>query len=70
MGSVGISETLSIIKEDMKPAAEIMSQGASDWLNQSESDLAYQKFLAGVMMDEPSIVKARQTEVGTCYNAF
>jgi hypothetical protein len=67
VGKVGISETSSVMKEDVKLATET---GASDWLNQSESDPAYQEFLAGVMTDEPSIVKARQTEVGACCNAF
>src|SRR6266550_6863277 len=62
MGSIGISETLSVVKEDTKPATETILQAASDWLNRSESDPTYQEFLAGVMTDEPPIVKARQTE--------
>ncbi|KAM6493722.1 hypothetical protein JOM56_010083 [Amanita muscaria] len=65
MGNVSVSESLSVVKEEAKPTAEDPFQGASsDWLNQGESDPAYQELLAGVMMDEPSVVKVHQTEVG------
>lgn len=69
MGTVGISETSSAIK---KPAMETISesQAASDWLNQHESDPAHQEFLAGIMTDEPSLIRARQTEVRTCCNVL
>ena len=71
MGNIDVSESQSIVKPDVKPTiTENESQGASDSdrLNQSEVDPSYQDFLAGVMMDEPSVTKKRQVEVGLSRN--
>lgn len=63
MGSVSVSESSSLFKEDVKPTAENVPQGIP---NQSEADPAHQEFLAGIMMDEPSVKNlAHRDEVGT-----
>ena len=68
MGNVSVSESLSIAKQDMKPTEKDSFQGARDqWVNQDSeaADPAYQEFLAGIMINETSIMKTRQAEVHT-----
>jgi hypothetical protein len=66
-GNVSISESSSIVNEDVRHSTENTLHGASELLNQSEADLVYQEFLAEVMLDEPSGVamKEREVEVGS-----